>query len=188
MNSPAAYHRILEATIDSGFNMASDQLTCTLLATLAATKPKGRLLELGTGTGLSTAWILHGMSSDAHLTSIDNAGEYLNIARTHLAGDDRLTLVLADGDEWVNEHKQEKFDFIFADTWPGKYRLLDEVIGMLHVGGIYLVDDMLPQANWPEGHNEKATAFTEQLLQRADLHVTRLDWATGIMIGVKIDQ
>jgi predicted O-methyltransferase YrrM len=39
------------------FGMASDPLTGALLATLAASKPGGRFLELGTGTGGATAWL-----------------------------------------------------------------------------------------------------------------------------------
>jgi predicted O-methyltransferase YrrM len=35
-----------------GFTMASDAWTGALLRTLAAAKPGGSLLELGTGTGL----------------------------------------------------------------------------------------------------------------------------------------
>jgi len=29
---------------------------------------------------------------------------------------------------------------------------------MLSIGGIYIIDDLLPQDNWPEGHEEKLTA------------------------------
>jgi predicted O-methyltransferase YrrM len=55
---PLAYKSIEEATRKSGFKMASDVLTCSLLRTLASAKPSGKFLELGTGTGLSTSWIL----------------------------------------------------------------------------------------------------------------------------------
>src|SRR4029453_15613903 len=44
-----------------GFNMASEPKVGALLAALAAAKPGGRLLELGTGTGHGTAWLLSGM-------------------------------------------------------------------------------------------------------------------------------
>ncbi|WP_310586228.1 hypothetical protein [Lacihabitans soyangensis] len=56
-NIPVAYYTIDAATKDMGFTMPSDILTCSLLKTLAASKPNGKYLELGTGTGLSTAWI-----------------------------------------------------------------------------------------------------------------------------------
>ncbi len=73
---PAAYHAIDEATKASGFTMASDIYTCSLLKTLAASKPRGRFLELGTGTGLSTSWILAGMDANATLDSIDNDARF----------------------------------------------------------------------------------------------------------------
>ncbi|WP_244214361.1 hypothetical protein [Pedobacter jejuensis] len=51
---PIAYYDIVDATKTSEFEMASDVLTCSLLRTLASSKPEGNFLELGTGTGLST--------------------------------------------------------------------------------------------------------------------------------------
>ena len=51
--------------------MASEPKTGALLAALAASKPGGRLLELGTGTGLGTAWLLSGMDADSHLDTVD---------------------------------------------------------------------------------------------------------------------
>ncbi|MCK7557257.1 hypothetical protein MKQ70_20510 [Chitinophaga sedimenti] len=56
---------------------------------------------------------------------------------------------------------------------------------MLEPGGLYIIDDMLPQPNWPDGHAEKATKLLEVLDERDDLHVTRQCWATGIVICVK---
>lgn len=60
--------------------MASDLLTGSLLRTLAASKPAGKFVELGTGTGLSTSWILGGIDNDSSLISIDNEPELLKIA------------------------------------------------------------------------------------------------------------
>src|SRR5450432_489320 len=142
---PPTYIDINKLTISSGFTMASDVLTCSLLRTLAASKPAGKFLELGTGTGLSTSWILDGMDKESTLISIDNDPLFLEIAKSKLEVDNRLDLVLTDGDKWVIENKNKKFDYIFADTWHGKYLLLDEVLSMLNKGGLYIIDDMLPQ-------------------------------------------
>ena len=56
---------------------------------------------------------------------------------------------------------------------------------MINKGGLYIVDDMLPQPNWPEGHQEKAVKFVEYLESRSDLFVIKQHWATGIIIAVK---
>ncbi|WP_317172513.1 class I SAM-dependent methyltransferase [Pedobacter foliorum] len=182
---PKAYVAINEATKNSAFSMASDTLTCSLLRTLACTKPRGSFLELGTGTGLSTSWILDGMDKDSTLISIDNDYQFLSIAARFLIQDKRLDLHCIDGGEWVEENKGKKFDYIFADTWHGKYLMLDEVMDMLNPGALYIIDDMLPQPNWPDGHQEKATKLIEDLENRNDLIITKQCWATGIVIATK---
>ena len=182
---PKGYQQIDEATKLSGFTMASDVLTCSLLRTLARSKPASKFLELGTGTGLSTSWILDGMDEDSTFTSIDHDLKFIEIAQSFLSGDDRLKFVCMDGGKWVEENKDQKYDFIFADTWHGKYLLLEEALSMLNKGGLYIVDDMLPQPNWPAGHHEKAINLVGQLEKRNDLVLTKQVWATGIIIAVK---
>ncbi|MBT1689935.1 O-methyltransferase [Dawidia soli] len=184
-SQPAAYAAIDEATRASGFTMASDILTCSLLRTLAASKPGGTFLELGTGTGLSTSWILDGMDADSTLVSIDHDANLLAIAGRFLGGDARLKLVTTDGEQWVMRHLAERYDYVFADTWHGKYLLLDEVLAMVKPGGLYIIDDMLPQPNWPEGHDLKVARLVEELEGRGDLVVTKQAWASGILIAVK---
>ena len=182
---PKTYFDIDKVTKESGFTMPSDILTCSLLRTLATSKPGSKFLELGTGTGLSTSWILDGMDKDSSIISIDNDKVLLSVADTFLGQDNRLTLIHSDGGEWINANAELKFDYIFADTWHGKYLLLDEVLGMLNDGGFYIVDDMLPQQNWPDGHQEKAITFVKSLERRKDLLLTKQHWATGIIIAVK---
>ena len=182
---PNFYLEIDKATKESNFTMASDALTGSLLRTLAASKPSGRFLELGTGTGLSASWILDGMDHHSSLVSLDNDEKLLAIAQKFLGHDARLQFACTDGEGWIKDHKNDKFDFIFADTWPGKFFLMDEVLDMLNPGGLYVVDDMLRQPNWPAGHEEKVRDVTAHLENRTDLLLTKLDWATGIIIAVR---
>ncbi len=184
-NFPSRYIDISTSTEQAGFSMASDVLTCSLLRTLAAAKPVGKFLELGTGTGLSTSWILDGMDNDSTLTSIDNDTTFLRIAQKFLGSDKRLALVDIDGEKWITENKSKKYDYIFADTWHGKYLLLEDALAMLNKGGLYIIDDMLPQENWPDGHKEKANQLVKTLEQRDDLIITKQNWATGIIIATK---
>ncbi|MEO7802701.1 MAG: class I SAM-dependent methyltransferase [Ginsengibacter sp.] len=182
---PKTYNAINEVTKTAGFTMASDVLTGSLLRTLAATKPSGKFLELGTGTGLSTSWILDGMDNDSTLISIDNDEAFLKIAKSFLGEDERAAFLLIDGEKWVEQNLDKKFDYIFADTWHGKYLLLNEVLAMLNKGGLYIIDDMLPQPNWPEGHDIKAIALLSMLQTKNDLFITPQAWSTGIVIAVK---
>jgi len=70
----------------------------SLLATLCAAKPQGRFLELGTGSGLSTAWMLHGMDSLSTLQTIDNDERLVEIAKRYLGHDPRVTFLIDEGE------------------------------------------------------------------------------------------
>lgn len=182
---PEFYTQIDKATRALGFDMASDVRTCSLLRTLAASKPGGKFLELGTGTGLSTAWIMDGMDASSSLISIDHDAQLLEIAQEYLGDDQRLNLISKDAGEWIAMHLHKKYDYIFADTWHGKYLLLEEVMGMLNKGGFYIIDDMLPQDNWPEGHQVKAEKLVQSLEEREDIFLTKLVFSTGILVAIK---
>jgi predicted O-methyltransferase YrrM len=186
LNPPQTLENIWTDTRDLGFTMASEPLACSLLRTLAASKPSARFLELGSGTGLSTAWLLDGMDEGSHLTTVDNDPVLLSILTRHLGSDPRLKVICADGDTFLQSLQGQRFDFIFADTWSGKYQLLDEALDLLCPAGLYVIDDMLEQPNWPEGHAEKVERLIATLEQRKDFRMTKLAWASGIILACKI--
>jgi len=185
MVQPSALAGIWEDTRSLGFAMASDFLTGSLLRTLAASRQSGRLLELGTGTGLATAWLLDGMDAQSTLLTVDNDPAAVEVARKHLGHDSRARFHVADGARFLQSLTGQDFDLIFADTWPGKYDNLDEALALLKPGGLYVIDDMLPQPNWPDGHDAKAAALIATLEQKPDLLLTKLDWSTGIIVGAR---
>lgn len=181
---PAVLSSIEAATQRLGFLMASDRLTGSLLRMLAASKPAGAFLELGTGTGLSTAWLLDGMGRAASLLSVDNDAAVAAVAKQHLKSDPRVSFHVGDGGAFLRGLSGASFDFIFADTWPGKYTDLEETLALLRPGGFYVVDDMLPQPNWPIDHPAKVAALIAALEAWGDLRVTRMNWSTGIIVCV----
>src|SRR5262249_22766240 len=90
-NPPSSLKDIEETTASVGFTMSSDLLTGSLLRTLAATKPAGSFLELGTGTGHGTAWILDGMDAKSRLTTVDRDEQHASVAKRFLGNDPRVT-------------------------------------------------------------------------------------------------
>jgi predicted O-methyltransferase YrrM len=184
-DAPAELAGILESTASAGFVMASEPRTGSLLAALAATKPAARLLELGTGTGVGTSWLLKGMDSRSHLTSVEADEEVLQIARRHLGHDPRVSFVHMDGDDFLDQSTSGRFDLIFADTWPGKFRKLDRALALLTPGGIYLIDDLLPQPSWPEDHAPKVPRLLADIEQQQQFLSVKLSWASGLMLVVR---
>jgi predicted O-methyltransferase YrrM len=181
---PAAHARILARSQAIGFGLNSDVLTGSLLRTLAAAKPGGTFLELGTGCGLGTSWILDGMDRTSSLLSLDTDPDTQAIAREELGADPRLQLLLEDGGVFLARAAQH-FDLIYADAWPGKYSDLDRALALVKPGGLYVVDDMLPQPNWPAGHAVDAEALIARLTALAGFQATSLAWSTGLIICVR---
>lgn len=91
-----------------------------------------------------------------------------------------------DGEVFLSESTQKgQYDFIFADTWPGKYYALDEALACLACGGLYVIDDMNPCADWPEGHLEKATSLVDYLTKCPDVNFAYYTFGTGVGIAQK---
>ncbi len=185
IDAPPTLEALNLKTQHMGFSMASDPVFGSLLCALAASKPGGRMLELGTGTGLSTAWLLHGMDDHAELLSVENDESAAKIATTFLGNDDRLKVQILDAGQLLDDMKGASFDLIFADTWIGKFERLEETLALLKPGGIYVIDDLLPQPNWPDGHAAKVAILKERMRSKEMLCLTWLSWSTGIIIGVR---
>jgi predicted O-methyltransferase YrrM len=165
--------------------MASESQTGSLLRTLAASKPAGRFLELGTGTGVATAWLLAGMDAASRLATVDNDPTVVAIARRHLGSDRRVTFHLDDAAAFIEWQTRGSYDFVFADAWPGKFSRLEQTLALVRVGGFYFVDDLLPQPNWPAGHEPTVSALIERLATHDQFVVTKLAWASGLMVLVR---
>jgi predicted O-methyltransferase YrrM len=186
LRKPSALDAILNETGALGFNMASEPKVGALLAAIAATKPGGRLLELGTGTGHGTAWLLFGMDATSCLDTVDNDATIAAVAKRHLGSDRRVTFHVMDGADFLHQAPRGQFDLIYADAWPGKFSHLDDALALLKTGGIYLIDDLLPQTNWPEGHAPRVPALIANLEHRHEFVTARLAWASGLMMVVRV--
>ena len=186
INPPAAWPRVLERTTALAFDMPSEPQTGAMLRMLAATKPGGRLLELGTGTGLATAWLLDGMDPNARLVSIDSTSAVQAVAREVLGQDPRLELVTEDAAIFLQRQAPESFDLIFADAMPGKYEMLDDTLALIRPGGIYIVDDMSPRESWPDEHAARVPLLIADLARRPGFHSVSLSWSSGLLVAARM--
>lgn len=185
INFPQSYNKIFEATKELGFNQLSDGKIGSFLSTLCASKVNGMFLELGTGTGLCTSWMLQGMSESSRLITVDNEKPLVDVAKKYLEEDPRVEFVISNGEDLIEKLTPLSVDLIFADTWPGKYNHLEETLNLLKVGGVYVIDDMLPQENWPKGHADKAIELVKNLTARENFTFTKMCWSTGLVVCVK---
>ena len=177
---------IIEKTRALGFNMACEDSVGALLRALAASKKGGQFLELGTGTGVGTTWLLDGTDQASKLTTVDVSEEYQQAVREVFAGDVRLEIVTCDGAGFLQTQSPGSFDLVFADAMPGKFVHLDAALALVRRGGFYVVDDLLPQENWPADHPPKVRELIGKLSGLAEFRSVSLSWSSGVMILTRI--
>ncbi|MDG4658244.1 class I SAM-dependent methyltransferase [Ectobacillus antri] len=182
--APPAYLQIIKESKKIGFNQFCDYKTGFFLKGLAAAKQNGRFLELGTGTGASASWILEGMDETSTLITVDIDPAVHAVAKKMLGHDTRITFRCEEGSAFI-QTMTETFDFIFADTWPGKFDLLDKTLDQLNVGGFYVIHDVLPHEKLPEEYRIKAPTLVQALRNRKDMIITEMDWSTGVLLAIK---
>lgn len=168
------------------FDMASEDRVGALLQVLAASKASGRLLELGTGTGIGTSWLLSGMDETATLVSIETDEALQKVAREILGSDSRLSLVLEDGASYLRKQPPQSFDLVFADAMPGKFESLNDALAVVKPGGFYIIDDLLPQPNWPDGHGVKVDNLMYHLSADPRFAMLPIVWASGVAVLTRL--
>lgn len=187
LQPPTVLPELERAAAEAGFTLSSEQLTGALLRMLAASKPGGELLEMGTGVGVGTAWLLAGMDATAHLTTVDNNEKRTATARRLLGVDPRVTFQQADGFAFIRtcREQQRTFDLIFADMHPGKFAAVDEILALLKQGGLYIIDDLIPVPEWEPERQPMVENLISLLESRTDLWIMKFDWSVGVLVAAK---
>lgn len=190
MNKAVTWDQVRQGIMEDGerlgFTASSATQTGQFISALAASKGSARILELGTGLGLGTSWLLQGMHRSATLLTIESDAALSAQAASRLGFDTRVEFRVADGGSFLeNAAPDESFDLIFADTWPGKFTHLDAALGMINPNGFYVADDLLPQPGWPQGHGPKVDEYRRNIVTVPGFSWVLLDWDSGLVVGVR---
>lgn len=185
MSLPEPVRLATEAAERAGFSMSCDPGTGRLLAVLAAAVPaSGRVLELGTGTGVGTAWIIGGLHGrdDVEVVTVEIDPVTAALAAQQ-AWPPWARFITGDAIEVIRDAGD--FDLIFADAQGGKWEGLDVTIAALRPGGQLLVDDMRPPEFADEHHARKTSEVRSQLLRHVDLISVEIAWSSGLILSTR---
>lgn len=164
-----------DAAARLGFGSSCSLETGRLLRSLAAMRPGGRLLELGSGTGVGAAWLLSGMDGAARLLTVEADPLRAETVWELLAADPRVTVLHGD---WMGGLDHAPFDVIFADCAPAKADV-ERLVDALRVGGTLIMDDFSPPAFLPEalhaGDPLRAALFSHPRLKCVEVEVSRAE-------------
>ena len=183
---PAAVRLATERAEAAGFVLSCEPDVGRLLRVLvAAVRRGGTVLELGTGVGVSLAWMLDGLGTrgDVQITSVELDPETAPlVARADLPP----FVSLETGDALDILRRGDRWDLIFADAQGGKWEGLDDTIDALLPGGMLLVDDMTPPASVSDFHRQKMVEVREKLLNDPRLVSVELAWASGLILCTRV--
>ena len=105
------------------------------------------------------------------------------IAQKHLGEDPRVTFYTSDALKLLQVIDDQSVDLLFADAWPGKFEGLDLALSKLRIGGVYMVDDLLPQSTWPQNHQSNVDRLIERLTSNPLLQTLKLNWSSGLLFA-----
>ncbi|MFJ4821456.1 O-methyltransferase [Streptomyces sp. NPDC088801] len=155
---------------EAGFEKSCIREVGMLLRTVAAAKPGGVVAESGTGSGVGTAWLHSGLGVGARLVTVERDQELARHAAGVFAGDSRVSVLTGD---WRLLEPHAPFDVFFCDG-GGKRDDPGRVVELLAPGGILVLDDFTPSAEWPprfEGEVDELRLF---YLTHPDLDATEV--------------
>jgi predicted O-methyltransferase YrrM len=129
-----------------------------LLAVLAAQRPRGRGAEVGTGCGVGTAWLASALAPEAALITVESDEERAGAVARLFEEQPQVRIVHGDWHEALPS--EAPFDLVFFDG--GRWKSADVVaesealLELVAPSGVVVIDDMTPEALWPEEWHGRA--------------------------------
>lgn len=154
--------------------------TGRFLAVLAA--GCARIGELGTGTGIGTAWMASAMPATCTLVTAEIDERRAAAAREVFSDDPRVTVVTGDSVSMVS--LGGPYDLLFSDGGGGE----EELVDLLTIGGRVVMDDITPVELLPDDSpfrtgDPKRTFFADPRLVSTE--VVLPDLRNSLLVGTR---
>lgn len=178
-NVPELVHCAEDLATALSFERSSIAEVGRLLAALAASRPRGRLAEIGTGTGFGSAWIASALGAEASFVTVEVDDERA-AACTRLFADYPQVRVLH-GDWHEVLPPEAPFDLLFFDGggWkrspPHQMRAESErALELVAAAGVVVMDNLTPEHLWPPDGPDWPDALREYWLGNDALVATEI--------------
>ncbi len=156
------------------------------------------IVEIGTGAGVSSVWLIRGMAPDGILTSIDAEREHQRAAKETLqaagVSPHRYRLIAGRAMEVLPRLTDGAYDIVFIDADKTEYgAYYEQALRLLRPGGLVVIDNALwggkvadPSQRDPEtvGLRELAARMAED----ESLVSTLVPVGDGLLVGVVADK
>jgi predicted O-methyltransferase YrrM len=103
--------------------------------------------EIGTGYGVGTAWMAHGLAPSTRLVTVELEVQAAQAAASLFDGQDNVEVIAGD---WRELLSHGPFNMLFIDAGEAKANDPEPVLDALAPGGMAILDDFTPLDQWPE--------------------------------------
>jgi predicted O-methyltransferase YrrM len=184
-DEPEEVRRALELTRALGFTKSCLPEVGRLLRLLVTQARAGTVGEIGTGSGVGSAWMLSGLRPDQRFVSIDNQPS-LHTAVTELFGEQPgATFMMGD---WRDILSYAPFTLVFVDASDAKDAGAQEVVDALAPGGLAVLDGREVVEHWPPEWHGKPDTRRDFWLNHPALHAleVRTSASASVILASKI--
>ncbi|GLC90061.1 O-methyltransferase [Lysinibacillus piscis] len=150
-------------------NSCSDEAE-RLLSVLVGQITHGKILEVGTGFGVGSSWILSSIAPTAKFITVDNSKEKIDATAHHIRHK-QAEFIYGD---WKEVIAKGPFQFIFADAAAAKTIEGELLFHTLNVGGMLFMDDFTPEEQFPNEWKGKPDKVREYWLNHSGLIATEI--------------
>ncbi len=152
-----------------GFDRSCLDEVGRLLALLASHIHDGKILEIGAGMGVGTAWLASAARVEVY--TVDDNPERASHVASLFRDHPQVHVVTGD---WTDALIHGPFRLIFADAKPAKTSGAEAVIAAAAPGGLIVLDDLSPEEYWPEAWKGKPDPIREFWLNHPLLFSTEI--------------
>lgn len=174
----------MERARAAGFEFGCEVEVGRVLAVLAGAVPDGgRIGELGTGVGVGTAWLVHGLGvrTDVEVVTIESDAATAAVAGS-VAWPEFVRLI--EGDALEHLEPNGPYDLLFPDAPAGKLWGFERSVSALRPGGMLLLDD-LDLADPTSPFARQLRSAREAALSHPQLVSARLDFGGGMVLSTR---
>ena len=176
---PDLVHRAEALAVAMRFERSSIPEVGRLLGVLAASRPRGRLAEIGTGTGVGAAWMVSSMGLEASFVTVEADDERAAACERLFADYPQVRVLHGDWHEVLPP--EAPFDLLFFDGggWkrspPVQMRAESErALELVAPAGVVVLDNLTPEHLWPADAPSWPDALREHWLGSAALVATEV--------------
>ncbi len=158
---------------------AVDPATGAALRMLAAATHATSAVELGTGAGVSSLWLLRGMPPGGILTTVDSESEHQRLAKASFAEagvpSGRVRVIAGRALDVVPRLSDSAYDVVFCDAARSEnLDYLNAAMRLLRPGGVVVFADAMSGGRIVESSARDAETVAMRELARAVRDETRL--------------